>query len=601
MPRILQTDASLWKEEKTLSFSDAPNVWDSVWTGPLTDGSLPTYMIADHSHRACTLTLVSGPGTHTATSLYLPSIRTLFPHLLPWDGTTEHAVVLLAELLGYRRIFTELSLNTSIPVTREGPRPLFLITEYEKESFEKNLQNPYIDRILCNTIHASEKVQRIPSCKTFADVFSIIKTLPKCYVAFTRRGIVLDDWRELWSIPMKKTLLALLSYEVPPSGNLDDRTLPPCSDRQDSWVMCSEDVPTIPPFPLEQPKSECAFAFRMLQERFLVVNPARSLVTWRTLADKETLPGRETDSPVYHFIHPTGINERKPLLITPTRKTVLKRRVEGPDATRWLHAMSKEGLSLPLGISEYTHITQESLSLENCVQTTSGLAFDSRTLYVGSGKGAQEAWSTEQLYALLPTECHPSGRIVPFPEGYSPGLCILHVISKLLLLNEGVYVCPDSCKELFAKFGLTNTIPSTPERHIVYTKALCYPVDETISPEMIRSLRANVAWVPEPQVDAGRYTIVCANSAAEETLRGAWNVRVLHTDSFDECSCLFGAWGIVLGKGASRDFLWMLPLGARVFELSSTDSRAHTLSTVAGLRHIFTTESRLLESIADTP
>ena len=264
--------------------------------------------------------------------------------------------------------------------------------------------------------------------------------------------------------------------------------------------------------------------------------------------------------------------------------------------------MAKEGHTLPLGISEYTHITQEHLSLENCVQTTSGLAFDSRTLYVGSGKGAQEAWSTEQLYALLPTECHPCGLIVPFPEGHSPGFYILHVISKLLLLNKGVYVCPDSCKELFAKFGLTNTIPQTPERHILYKTALCYPVDETISPEMIRSLRDHTSWVPEPQLDAGRYTIVCVNSAAEETLRGAWNVRVLHPDStFDECYSLSGAWGIVLGDGSKTDFLWMLPVGARVFEVSSTDTRAHTLSTVAGLRHIFTTESRLLESIADTP
>lgn len=617
MARILQTDASLWKEEKTLSFSATPNVWDSVWKGSLADGSLPTYVITDdcEPYASCTLILSTAvqETPKTPNTLHLPTIHTLFPHLSPWDGTLDHAVLLLAELLGYRRVFTAAQLtHPSLHITHIPPRPLFLIAEYEKESFDKNLRNPYVDRLflynLPKDFRLHPKVQPIATCKTFADVFAVISTLPLSYVAFTRPGIVLDDWRDLWTIPMKKTLLSLLSYELPSSGNLEERTLPPVSDLQDSWVIRSEDVPSQQfQIPLLHSKSECAFAFRMLQEKFLVVNPARSLVTWRTLPRP---PTPLTESPVYHLIHPTGINERKPLVTTPVLKEKVKRTVEGSDATRWLHALSKKGISLPLGTSDYTHTSQEMLSLESCVQTVSGLAFDATTMYVGGGKGAQEAWSTETLYALLPTECHDVGVIVPFTGVKTEAECVLHVISKLLLNKlDGVYVCPDWCRDLFAKFGLTSILSQSPERHIMYKKAFCYPVDQEVSPCSIRSLRENIPWISEPKLFDGRYSIVCMNSSFEEALRGAWDVRVLHEDSTYEqrLANLSGAWGILLaqgqgeGEGQAHLWNWMLPLGARVFELSSTDTKAHHLSTVAGLRHIFTTTARLLESIADTP
>jgi len=588
MARVLQTDASLWKEEKTLSFSETPCVWDSVWTGRLADGSLPSFVLLDtysEEYSACTLVLcrqAEGKGVH------LPTLHTLFPHLDPWDGTTGHAVLLLATLLRYRRVYDPSSqLHYShLHITQEPPRPLILITEYEKDSFEKNSKNPHISTIITK------------KAKTFADVFAIIETLPKSYVVFTRKGIVLDDMRDVWSIPMKKTLLSLLSYEVPSSGNLEDASLPPISDVQDAWVIRSEDVPQgYFSFPIEQTKSESVFAYRMLQERFLVVNPARSLITWRLLP---SIPSSPVASPVYHFIHPMGINEMKPLLLTGSRKTTLKRTVEGPDAVRWIHMLSKKGIAQSLGTSTYTHTSQEGFPVERCMQTMSGLAFDSTTMYIGSGKGAQEAWSKESLYPLLPTQVYESGTIVPFPEEYlSRELCVLHVISRLLMHNEGVYICPESCRSLFATFGLKG-VPPVPDTHFVYKKAYCYPVD-AISPEMITALRKRINWIPEPKLFNGRLSLVCVNCSLEQ-LRGGWDVQELDSTLSVESilAKLSGAWGIILGPSATYSWNWILPLGARVFELSSMDTEAHYLSTVAGLRHIFTTEGRLIDCIADT-
>jgi hypothetical protein len=588
MARILQTDASLWKEEKTLSFCPTPSVWDSVWTGRLADGSLPTFVLLDtysEEYSACTLVLCregQGKGIH------LPTLHMLFPHLDPWDGTTAHAVLLLATLLRYRRVYDPSSQlgKTHLHITQEPPRPLILITEYHKESFEKNTKNPQINRIITK------------KAKTFADIFAVIATLPKSYVVFTRKGIVLDDMRDVWSIPMKKTLLSLLSYEVPSSGNLEDASLPPISDVQDTWIIRSEDVPQgYFSFPIEQTKSESVFAYRMLQERFLVVNPARSLKTWRLLPSIPTPP---VSSPVYHFIHPTGINEMNPLL-TGSRKMSLPKMVEGTDAVRWVHMLSKKGIAESLGESTYTYTKQEGFAIKDCFQTMSGLAFDSTTMYIGSGKGAQEAWSNESLYALLPTQVYESGTIVHFPEEYMPReLCVLHVISRLLMHNEGVYLCPESCRSLFATFGLKG-IPPLPDTHFVYKKAFCYPVDG-VSPEMIQALRKSIEWIPEPVPFDGRLSIVCVHCYIEE-LRGAWDVRRLDDTMSVESiiANLRGAWGIILGPSAVSSWNWILPLGARVFELSSMDTEAHDISTIAGLRHIFTTEARLTECIADTP
>ena len=119
---------------------------------------------------------------------------------------------------------------------------------------------------------------------------------------------------------------------------------------------------------------------------------------------------------------------------------------------------------------------------------------------------------------------------------------------------------------------------------------------------MIQALRKSIEWIPEPKPFNGRLSIVCVHCYIEE-LRGAWDVRQLDDTMSVESilANLRGAWGIILGPSAVSSWNWILPLGARVFELSSMDTEAHDLSTIAGLRHIFTTESRLIECIADTP
>jgi hypothetical protein len=590
MPRILQTDASVWKEA-TLSFSHTVTPWDSVWTGEL-DGTLPTYLITDTwkpSFSQCALVLWTawtGSPQNEKNLLHLRTIHETY-HVNPWDGTVAHAVQLLAELLRYKCIYDPEGklVETTIPITKIPPRPLILITEEEKYSLEKNQHNRCISQIL------------FIKDPTFSDIFSLCKTLPSSYVIFTRPGVVLDDFRDLWSFSMEKKVLALLSHEVPSSGSLEGDTLPPISDIQDSWVMRSEDAAALegPQFdiPLTQPKAECAFAYYMLREKFLVVNPARSLVTW-TLT-RGTLEGQEAeaDSPVYHFIHPTGINPMKPLIAIDQDTFRIEQTVEGPDATRWMHTLSKKGIAMTLGKSQITLTAPKPFTVANCFQTSTGLAFDSSTMYIGNGKGAQEAWTN--IEALVPTVKYDAGTIAPVDS--SP----IFQVAKLLLSSksfQGVYSVSEGCGQLFRRFGLTATIPPAPR--IFYKSALVYPFDSEITPPMVAALRKAVSWSPTTISHDGRPSLICADATFEEALRPAWDVRIITPqDSFDRIlDNLKGAWGMIYDP-CLCDYMWMLPLGARVFELSSQETKAHRLSTVAGLRHIFTTKAKLLNTIAD--
>jgi hypothetical protein len=392
---------------------------------------------------------------------------------------------------------------------------------------------------------------------------------------------------------MEKKVLALLSHQVPSSGSLEGDTVPPISDIQDSWIMRSEDAAALEgrqfDIPLTQPKAECAFAYYMLREKFLVVNPARSLVTW-TLT-RGTLEGPEADAPVYHFIHPTGINPMKPLIAIDQDIFRVEQTVEGPDATRWMHTLSKKGIAMTLGKSDLSIKTPKPFLVTNCFQTSTGLAFDSSTMYIGNGKGAQEAWTN--IEALVPTVKYEVGTIVPLD---TPPIL---QIAKLLLSSQGVYSVSEGCEPLFRRFDLTATIPPAPR--IFFTSALVYPFDSEINPPMISALRKAVSWSPIHISHDGRPPLICADATFEEALRPAWDLRIIGPqDSFDRIlDNLRGAWGIIY-HDSLRDFLWMLPLGARVFELSSQDTTAHRLSMVCGLRHIFTTKKKLLDTISET-
>jgi hypothetical protein len=598
MAKILQTDASLWKEKKTLSFSGTYSKhYDTVWTDRLSDGSWPTFLISDTAVPECRLVL-STSISKAPNTLHLPSIHETFAHLSPWDGSVEHAVNLLAELLCYR------------VVTEEAGPPLWLITSYEKETLARNLENPLIDKIiLLNKEPCYSNVEeRIVKNLTYAHIIETIKTFPpNVLVAFAHSDIFFDSWKDLWTLNLENVCLALRAYELPPSGDMENPELrEPFAEFQDTWVVRAEDVQKLDiadfvDIPFGASKADSVFALRMLQKKFLIVNPARSLVTWhrrqRTITKEDIVK-----SPMYHHIHPTGLNERKPLLRLTSKKEVREISVRGPDAAGWVHRLSKKGISKILGTTTVTVDVPDVFVVKNCFQTPTGLAFDANTMYIGSCPGAQERWSQDPLYPMLPTEQCELGLVAPLPVDTSQE-SFLHYFAKLLLLKasapaEAVYICPAE-KGFASLFGLTVKHPSD---YIVYKEAYCLPVSNEWSRAEVAAIRST-HWTPAIRT-TGYPTIVLmedAGLAYEEPLRRGYDVKVVYPGMQIEKLIAFflGASAVVCtSKPASHAWNWLLPKGAHVIEVSSTSTSAHHLSTVSDLHHIFTTVDGVLDTIA---
>jgi hypothetical protein len=196
--------------------------------------------------------------------LHLPTIHETFAHLPKWDGTTQHAVTLLADLLCYRVV--------------SGPeaRPLWLITQTNQtqeaqECLERNAENPLIDKIILlqetgmlptrKSVAISKKVEErsIGRRLTYAEIMRTILTFPPdVLVVFANPTIFLDlGWKDLWTLNLENVCLALRRYELPASGNMDNPELvssaspsasPSASlaDSQDCFRLGLAQFPTVP-------------------------------------------------------------------------------------------------------------------------------------------------------------------------------------------------------------------------------------------------------------------------------------------------------------------------------------------------------------------
>ena len=108
--RVINTDVSLWRESKTLAFTQNPSIWDTVYTDFLTDGKGPSFRLIlkeasldeiKECIRTSKLVLISKKCITSSEPvknvLYLEEIHLLYPHLGDeWDGTVEDASVIMA-------------------------------------------------------------------------------------------------------------------------------------------------------------------------------------------------------------------------------------------------------------------------------------------------------------------------------------------------------------------------------------------------------------------------------------------------------------------------------------------------------------------------
>jgi len=585
----------------------------------------------------------------------LDEMHELYPFVgAKWDGSVADAQILVAAILQTRRTFPiqptpgqRTVAGLQALATSVEPQPLWLITQYytpEKASrrneiqacLTKNLGCPLVDKIIllnetaCAPTHKKIEEHVIGKRLTYGDVIRWIyeKVPPNTMVAFANADIFLDcdSWRDLWSTDLETQakFLALLRWDVEGPGAQDiaaaklfsNKAGPPRVDSQDTWVLASNSVKAVTwdwdalNFPFGKGGCDNAITVEMFKKRFLVANPALTLKTYHLHASgvRGYNPADIVDKPVYLYIHPTGLHDKKPVLDMksiaeprPLSFTPFERRVAGP-----LSATQARTFCTMIGRATQGEVTMEVdgpnlwspppialYPVSKVFQTRDGLVYNHDSIFVGQTKAAAKAWSESQISYLSPSLKVDDAMIAPLPNeiASSPGRFVLEYMSKVFLLREkfgstaGEFWCSKepACVEALKMFSWqAQEIPvlSRDENQQTWcTKGAMWPHQEAtfISREEVSALRGALGLGGWKEVPGNTLVIIVDSKWLTDEVADAIEVEGLSVKviwagrtSLEAClHALRGAWGVILADMTNSHWLWAAPRGAFVWEIQS--------------------------------
>jgi len=494
--RVIQTDATVWRENKTLIYSEHPSIWDTVYEGLLSDGTGPTFRLvlgtvdADEFKIMATkskLVLISkvaldSIGTEAFKKLsvnnviYLEEIHLMYPHLgEAWDGSKEDAAIIMAGLLRFRKVAGVWSPRAPlIGCVKEDSAPprLWWITQFFKHEKSKraaeirkclreNSKSRLIDKILLlnespQEFPASSKIveEVIGHRLTYQDVIERIYDIPDdVVVVFANADIFIDDnsWRDIWSLNLEDKFLALLRYDVSATWDVAEaKIFGPRADSQDTWVVRALDIKKRAKdswnlgFKFGKMGCDNLLALEMMKQKFLVSNPSQSLRTYH-VHTSDVRNYNKTDvieAPVFHYIQPSAINDLQAEFKLPkVQPTVLKRVVHGSAASidAWKKA-NKPAIESLESLEVFTPNAEQRICVDGpCFQTTEGLVFDSEKMYIGDTASSKLLWNNSKIHGMMPSLGVGHALIVPWPVGAdkSKEVYCVRYISKVLRLWSG--------------------------------------------------------------------------------------------------------------------------------------------------------------------
>lgn len=264
-----------------------------------------------------------------------------------WDGTLADAILILAMMARYHRVVDVVGeRNTGEMTVENGIQPAELVwfTQYYsskdkkraqelRECLRRNLKSRWVDRVvLLNERDESvawasfaprdvaKLEQRVIGRRlTYADFFQEVgRRWPAgsgmdAVVALGNADIYVgEEMAEAWRIRWEDRAICLLRWDDHGEGAKKARLFGPRADSQDVWMFSAASVAERKwsaevGIPLGKPGCDNAILRLLLQQRFLLSNPALSLKTYhlhvsgvRTYTKAEAIP-----SPVYIHLEPT--------------------------------------------------------------------------------------------------------------------------------------------------------------------------------------------------------------------------------------------------------------------------------------------------------
>ena len=473
---------------------------------------------------------------------------------------------------------------------------------------EKNLANPYIDRILL----LNEQAEELPDSDklvehvighrmTYKDVMDAIRTdVPAgAFVVFSNSDIWCDESLQvLWAVPMveKRLFLALLRWEG------EEPTLyGPRPDSQDTWIVAKDTVDFVPTeedfgFPFGKPGCDNAIALTMLRKRCLVVNPAYSLKTYHVHASniRNYNPRDILYKQMYLYIDPTPIQlfaveqHMKAWEKGHVIHDSFSRRIHGSDVDikTVCRILKDRGDVLGADANLWTPTSLPTYELKNAFVSDSGLLSNFQAIFTGGHEAWKQGWQESQI-SVISTTIHVPALISVTAQNESwkslASWCLDILPTVLRLRKTGEYeflvpTLPDvppflyDCRWPDEHIG---TVPHIPNTQYYCNKILATaPIQQRISKEDVGLLR-ELLPPPLPSVPL---LVVCLDDVFTEgwyeewrtchasALKGMRTMTIAPQESNRVRRYAFQSAAWILGRREALQWIWMAKSGTRVLE-----------------------------------
>ena len=559
----------------------------------------------------------------------LDTLEEDYPYLgHPWDGTTEDSVALFTHLCRYNRLvdcpvsITRMQTFNGCLQLEKGivPPTAWLITQYFRhpdapraaeimECLKKNVECTDIKTIILLTENdysndwqhlKSTKIQQfiIKKRLTYAHFLQFVKDrVPKNTITMLANAdIFMDSILDLWRINLKSKMLALLRWDVTDTSDLDSAEIfGPRADSQDTWIVLSDSVKEINwayeqfDVQLGQPGCDNLFAGQMLQNRFVLYNPAMTFKTYHLHATeiRNYTKADTVRAKLYVNLVPSYIIDTKQEKMTDPIHTMTNELVSFEvksssisNEITYCTMLEKEG-RYKWEPSVENHYFDETpvYGWQNACVTPNGLVYTPYTIYPGDDE-KYPYWKSSTVTIFTPLQQTDQMIAIPLEDMTvfeHPDTYILYYFSRVLRLlkqyPKASFWAPN--RECLLDYNVQNMLYVSNDTACYAKEVIGYvPGPAEIGKEEIQLLREYLPhWKPTPVHK--RCVVIGAHNKEISDLFPNWSVQFEEESSFE---ALVGAQLCIITKSTKISTakllaakllaakLWALPKEAMVVE-----------------------------------
>ena len=529
-----------------------------------------------------------------------------YPYLAKWEHTSDDAVALFGHLCRYNRL-VDCDVSSKRFDSFEGnitlehnivPPAVWFITQYFRHSeperareitecLQRNVECTDISKIVLLTENdyskdypKTSKIQQIIIKKrlTYAHFLQYVKErVPSnTIVVLANSDIYVDNLSDLWSINLKNAMLALLRWDITDEG---PEIFGPRADSQDTWIVLSDSVKSIKwnydPFNVQlgQPGCDNVFAGQMLQNRFVLYNPALTIKTYHL--HKTQIRNYSLDDTIRallyvnlvpsHIIHTKQVKDLEKHSTMSNELVVFEvKSTSVSNAITYCTMLEKDGrYKWESGVENFYFDEIPVYKWTNACVTPTGLVYTPYTIYPGDDE-RYPYWKDSSVTIFTPLQSTDVMIALPIPNTYvfaNKDTYLLYYYSRIVRFLKqyptASYWCPNLSWSPLGSPILVSADTACYAKEIVGF----VPQSLELGKEDITILRETVNWIERPHSKRCIVIGPANKKQINELLYKDWYIEYVDEATVES---MLGA-SLCIFTGTCYN-MWALPKGATIVE-----------------------------------